>query len=63
MTLLKPSDRVDQADLSSKSDKALTSGSRTKTDAGPSILKLVATGTTEIGKTRSRGQVSASSSK
>ena len=49
MAFLKPSDRVDQEDLSSNSDKELTGGRRIKTAAGPSMLKMLATGTTEIG--------------
>ena len=63
MVLPKSSDRVDQADLSSKINKMLTGESRTRTVVGPFILKLLATETTEIGKTRSRGQMSASSLK
>lgn len=57
------SDRVDQEYSSSNFDKALTGGRRLKTAAGPSMLKLVATGTTEIIRARSRGQVAFLSSK
>ena len=62
MALSKPSDRVDQEDFSN-SDKVLTGGRRPKKATGPSILKLLATGTTEIDTVRSGGKVVASSSK
>ena len=62
MTLLNPSNRFDQADLSSYSDRVFTGERRINYQAGPSILKLLATELTEIGKARSRGQVSVPSS-
>ena len=63
MTWSKPSDRVDHSEEASKSGRVLIGGSRTNALACPSILKLLAAGTTEIGKTRATGQASASSSK
>ena len=55
IALSKPSVWVDQIDLSSKFDKTLVGGSRINSVAGPSILKLLATGQIEIGKTRPKG--------
>ena len=63
IVLSKPSDSVDQADSFSKSDKTFTEIRRTSLVAGPSILKLLATGLTKISKAKLRGQVSFSLSK
>ena len=63
IALSNPFDKVDQDDSSSKSDRAVTGGSRMNSAAGPSILKLFETILTEIGKIRSKGYVSIVSSK
>ena len=63
MILSKLFNRVDQAKLSSKSDRAFTGGRKLNYKTWTSILKLLATVLTDIGMTRSRGQVSADSSK
>ena len=63
IALSNPSDRVDQADSSSKSDREFTRGSRVKSVTSALIFKLLVTVLMEIGKARSRGQVSFSLSK
>ena len=50
IALLNPSDRVDQVDSSSKSDRAFTGGSKMNSVAGPSILKLLEAVLTKIGR-------------
>ena len=50
IALSKPSASVDHSDLSSKSDNVFTGGSNLNSATGPSILKLLATVLTDIGK-------------